>query len=83
MAKGLHNITGCDIALCTTGIAGPTTDEGKPAGMVYISAAFKDSVKVKEYFLNPLLNRKNMKFMFSEKALELVLEILHDDLTVK
>ena len=39
MANGLYAVTKCDVALCTTGIAGPTggTKE-KPVGLVYISA---------------------------------------------
>ena len=41
MADGLQAKTNCDIALCTTGIAGPTggTKE-KPVGLVYISAKY-------------------------------------------
>ena len=42
MAEGLNKITNCDVALCTTGIAGPTggTKE-KPVGLVYISIKFQ------------------------------------------
>lgn len=70
MAEGLIKRTNCDLAICTTGIAGPTVDEGKPAGLIFISTAYKGKITVKEYHLNPLLNRKNMKFMFTEYALE-------------
>lgn len=37
MAIGLHNATGCDIAVSITGIAGPDDAENKKAGLVYIS----------------------------------------------
>ena len=76
MAQGLIAKTNCDLAICTTGIAGPTIDEGKPAGLIFIAVGFDEKIVVKEFKLNPLLNRKNMKFMFSEKALQLALEQL-------
>lgn len=38
MAKGLRKRTGCDIALCTTGIAGPAGgSREKPVGLMYVS----------------------------------------------
>ena len=43
MAEGLKKLSNCDIAVCTTGIAGPGggTPE-KPVGLVYISISTKD-----------------------------------------
>jgi len=77
MAAGLVKKTKCDIAVCTTGIAGPTggTKE-KPVGLIYISVAFKGEIIVKQFQLSSEYNRRNMKFMFTEKALEMVLEII-------
>ncbi len=69
MAEGLIKKTNCKLAICTTGIAGPTVDEGKPAGLIFIATGYNEKITVKEYRLNPLLNRKNMKFMFSDKAI--------------
>ncbi len=80
MAVGLQKLTDSDIVLCTTGIAGPTGDENKPIGLVYIACGYKDNITVKEFKLNPGYNRKNMKFMFTEEALKLVLNILKQDL---
>jgi len=77
MAFGLAKKTGCDLAICTTGIAGPTggTPE-KPVGLVYISVAYKGEIVVKKFLLNPKYDRKKMKFMFTEKALQLAMEVL-------
>lgn len=83
MAKGLKKLTGSDIVLCTTGVAGPSTSEGKPVGLMYTACIFKDIIEVKEYQLNSGYTRKNMKYMFSEKALEFALATIKENLTVK
>ncbi|MBR1753648.1 CinA family protein [bacterium] len=77
MAQGLFIQTKCDIALCITGIAGPTggTPE-KPVGTVFISIKNKDLLLVKKFNLNPRLKRTKMKYAFSQKALEFLLEFL-------
>lgn len=80
MANGLYEATNCDIALCTTGIAGPTggTQE-KPVGLVYISMRYKGIVTVKEVKLSPTLPRIEMKEQFANQALKLALDILTRD----
>lgn len=80
MANGLYEATDCDIALCTTGIAGPTggTKE-KPVGLVYISMRYKGIVTVKEVKLSPTLPRIEMKEQFANQALKLSLDILTRD----
>lgn len=80
MANGLYKATCCDIALCTTGIAGPTggTKE-KPVGLVYISMRYKGIVTVKEIKLSPTLPRIEMKEQFANHALKLALNILTKD----
>lgn len=80
MANGLYEATDCDIALCTTGIAGPTggTQE-KPVGLVYISMRYKGIVTVKEVKLSPTLPRIEMKEQFANQALKLALDILTRD----
>jgi len=78
MAEGLMAKTDCNLAICTTGIAGPTGGTAeKPVGLIYISVGYKGSITVKKFLLNPRLNRKNMKFMFTEKALELVIKTIN------
>lgn len=74
MARGLLQLSKSDIVLCTTGVAGPDCSENKPVGLMFAACAYKDNIIVKEFRLNPNYNRKNMKFMFSEKALKLVIE---------
>lgn len=39
MASGVRTLLGCDWALATTGVAGPTPQEDKPVGTVYIGLA--------------------------------------------
>ena len=77
MAEGLHRRTGCDIALCTTGIAGPTGgSKEKPVGLVYISAMYNDKLLVRKFCLPKFLPRKLMKYCFTEKAISLALELI-------
>lgn len=80
MAEGLFKETGCDIALITTGIAGPggTTKE-KKVGLLYTAVKNKYSTKVKKFELNPNYKRKTMKYLFSQKALEFLLEFLKEN----
>ena len=76
MAEGLIKLTGSDIVLCTTGVAGPSSSESKPVGLMFAACGYNGNISIKEFRLNPDYNRKNMKFMFSEKALNFVFETL-------
>lgn len=50
MAQGVREKLGADIAVSTTGIAGPSSDEfDNPVGLVYIGISTKDSLKSYEY----------------------------------
>lgn len=77
MAEGLIRLTGSEVVLCTTGVAGPSSSENKPVGLIYIACGYNGNITVKEFKLNPKYNRKNMKFMFSETALNFAFEILN------
>ena len=80
MANGLQAKTNCDLALCTTGIAGPTGGTAdKPVGLVYISAKYKGITTVKEVKLNPNLPRIQMKEEFANQALKLAISLLEDN----
>jgi PncC family amidohydrolase len=74
MAQGLADKTGCDIAICTTGVAGP---DGSKVGTLYVSVWYKGKITVKKFNLSPRIKRKKMKFLFTEKALELTLQQLN------
>lgn len=77
MVKGLFEKTECDIALITTGIAGPGGASGnKKVGLLYVAVKNAHKLEVKRFNINPQLGRKSMKFMFSQMALEFLLEFL-------
>lgn len=79
MAEGLAQRTGCDVCLATTGIAGPggaTAD--KNVGLMYVAVKNKYTTEVRKIELNPHNKRKTMKYLFSQKALEFLLEKLKD-----
>lgn len=78
MVKGLCEKTNCDIALATTGIAGPGgATEAKNVGLLYVAVKNKYSTKVQKFEL-PNYDRKIMKYMFSQKALEFLIEFLNE-----
>ncbi len=79
MAQGLAKRTECDVAICTTGIAGPTGgSKNKPVGLVYIAVKFHDKIIIREFKLNPKLDRRIMKYNFSELALKTAIELLEE-----
>lgn len=52
MAEGLLNTRDCDIAVATTGIAGPKSDStSKPVGLLYIAVGTHERVSVYKYQL--------------------------------
>lgn len=80
MAEGLYEKTGCDVAISTTGIAGPTTPEaGKPVGLMYVAIKNKCALSVKKIEVNPHNSRKMIKFLFSQSALEFLIAFLQEN----
>ncbi len=77
MVKGLLNKYDCSVAVSITGIAGPlgATNE-KPAGLVYIGIGSKENQETYCFKANPLLYRRIMKYAFSNKALDLLINYL-------
>src|SRR5574344_531489 len=49
MVQGLYKLTNCDLAIITTGIAGPLSDGIKPVGLVYVNPKKKVSSFDKTY----------------------------------
>ena len=79
MAEGLLTKTTADIALSTTGIAGP--DGGsleKPVGLMYIGVAHKYASRAKKVLLDSNQSRKNLKYLFSQEALDFLLEFVDE-----
>lgn len=80
MADGLIKKTGCDIAICTTGIAGPTGgSDDKPVGLCYISCSYQGVIHIKKLLLDSNIERKEMKKIFAENAIKFAYEILSCD----
>jgi len=60
MALGARKVLGCDLAVSTTGVAGPDPDErGNPVGLVYTALAAPDGVWVKKLNLASLAARRD------------------------
>lgn len=51
MADGARRVTGATYAVSTTGVAGPTEQEGKPVGTVYVGVSGPESTDVDELVL--------------------------------
>lgn len=51
MAEGARRVTGATYAVSTTGVAGPTEQEGKPVGTVYVGVSGPDGTAVDELLL--------------------------------
>jgi nicotinamide-nucleotide amidase len=72
MAKGALTVSGADIAVSVTGIAGPNSDgTSKPVGLSYIALADKDNVWVKELNTSRK-DRDYNRFVNSSNALNMV-----------
>lgn len=76
MSQGCRNLFATDIALATTGVAGPDTDEyGTEVGTVFYSVRVKDYEYTNRLFL-PHLDRKDFMNFVSQRVLQDLVEIL-------
>ena len=80
MVQGLQKRTKCDLAICTTGIAGPTDEGEKPAGLIYIGIAFQTNIYLEKVLITEKLSKTDMKIRFADKALELALKIISKEI---
>ena len=73
MAKGIRRLSGADIGISTTGMAGPTGDN---VGLVYIGISTEKNTFVKELHLSEGLpdEREKIRFLASSYALHYALE---------
>lgn len=77
MARGLHKLTGSDICVSTTGIAGPTGgSKEKPVGLMYSTIYTKDKHKTYRIQVDSSLKRIEIKEMFVKEVLKNILEFL-------
>lgn len=77
MALGVKRISGADIAVSTTGIAGPSGgSEEKPVGTVYVGIAVKNYTKAYEIHFGSEKSRDEIRSLTVDFAVEKLLEIL-------
>jgi len=70
MALGARKALGADLAVSTTGLAGPTGDDrGNPVGLVYVALATPEGCAVQELHLGP--NRHRVRLMATLHALDM------------
>ena len=77
MALGVRNLTGADYAVSTTGVAGPTTQEGKPVGLVFIGVAGPHGIRSKRFHFDG--ERAEIREKVVKAAIDLVLETVRGD----
>ena len=72
MAQGALKVSGADIAVSVTGIAGPGSDStGKPVGLVYIGLADKENVWVRE-IRTSRRDRSYNRYVSASNALDMI-----------
>ncbi len=72
MATGVRELVGADWAVSTTGVAGPTKQEDKPVGLVYIGVAGPDLVRSERFDFDG--ERAEIREKVVKAAIDLVLE---------
>lgn len=78
MSQGIKDLSGSDIAVAVTGVAGPDggTDEN-PVGTVFVSVRFKEECQTKNLSLYKRyknLGREDIRLLTAKEAFEMVLE---------
>lgn len=72
MARGAQSVLGCDLALATTGIAGPDSDDrNHPIGLVYLALAHGPHCTVQEFHAGNV-SRERVRRMSAQAALDLL-----------
>jgi nicotinamide-nucleotide amidase len=72
MAVGVRQLVGADYAVSTTGVAGPTSQEGKPIGLVFIGVAGPDGVRSERFEFDG--DRAEIREKVVNAAIDLALE---------
>ena len=77
MAEGLFNLTGADICVSTTGIAGPTGGSiDKPVGLMYSTIYTKNKHQTYKILLDSKSPRIEMKKEFVQRVLKNIYEFI-------
>ena len=80
MVKGVLDISGADIAVSVSGIAGPNSDNtNKPVGLIYLAVSNGEKTIVKQ--LNNQFTtdiRNSNRISASDEALKMILEMIGD-----
>lgn len=77
MAEGLFNLTGADICVSTTGIAGPTGGSiDKPVGLMYSTIYAKNKHQTYKILLDSKIPRIEMKKEFVQRVLKNIYEFI-------
>ncbi len=75
MVQGIKRTSKADIAIATTGIAGPTGGtKNKPVGTVYIAIKYKNKIKIFHFIFSG--NRNSIRKKTVKKVGKLLLEII-------
>ena len=74
MAEGAVRISKADISVSVTGVAGPSREDDKPVGLVYIGCCYKGETHVKECDLSG--DRYTIRCQSTKEALKFVLDII-------
>ena len=53
MAQNIRNISGADIGVSVTGVAGPAPQDGHPAGVIFIGISCKDTTNFYKFEIEP------------------------------
>ncbi len=70
MAQGARKALGCDLAISTTGVAGPDPDErGNPVGLVFIGLATPDGAWVRKAHLS--MGRQRIRYIAASHGFDL------------
>ena len=70
MAEGARRVLGCDLAISTTGVAGPDPDErGNPVGLVFIGLATPNGTWVRQ--VNLSMGRERIRHIAASHSFDL------------